>query len=475
MAKLTPITEEQIRSRIRFDNPWWESGQIVSFYHRMKRRDYFNSFVHQVTLTSPKRASVLMGPRRVGKTVLIHHAIQHLLESGVPAKKICYVSLDTPLYTDIPLETFFSYVRELIRDADPDGFFLFFDEIQYLKDWEVHLKSLVDSFHHTKFIASGSAAAALKLKSRESGAGRFSHFLLPPLSFSEYLYLMDLNHLIQSEHHFIGEKAYYWPKSIEALNNALVDYINFGGYPETLLNKEMRDNPAQFIRSDIVDKVLQRDLPSLYGIQDIQELNTFFTTLAYNTGAEVSIETLGQQSGVSKNTLRKYLEYLEAAFLIKIVHRIDFNAKRFRRANFFKVYLTNPSLRTALFGTISPDDKMWGNLVKTAIFDQWLHLEHPEIYYARWNDGEVDMVWLEQLKPAWLVEIKYTDRYANNLKELNHLANFYRAHPIETPIIVTSKTFWGEKTHQNLNFIFVPASAYCLTVGKNLIERNMNL
>jgi hypothetical protein len=51
------------------------------------------------------------------------------------------------------------------------GFFVFYDEIQYLKDWEIHLKSVIDTFLYSKFVGSGSAAAALKKKSQESGAG----------------------------------------------------------------------------------------------------------------------------------------------------------------------------------------------------------------------------------------------------------------------------------------------------------------
>lgn len=54
--------------------------------------------------------------------------------------------------------------------TDPREWFVFFDEIRYLKGWEVHLKVLVDRYPHTKFIVSGSAAAALRLKSSESGA-----------------------------------------------------------------------------------------------------------------------------------------------------------------------------------------------------------------------------------------------------------------------------------------------------------------
>lgn len=98
-----------------------------------------------------------------------------------------------------------------------------------------------------------------------------------------------------------------------------------------------------------MDKVLLRDLPSLYGIQDVQELNAFFSTLLYYSRTEVSLDAISKNSEVNKNLLNKYLEYLEAAFLIGLVHRIDDNAKRFHRANFYKVFLTNPSLRSALF------------------------------------------------------------------------------------------------------------------------------
>lgn len=90
----------------------------------------------------------------------------------------------------------------------------------------------------------------------------------------------------------------------------------------------MQADIGRYIGADIIEKVLLRDLPSLYGIQDVQELNALFTTLAFNTAGELSLEGLSQDSGVSKPTLKRYLEYLEAAFLIKVVHRIDHGARR---------------------------------------------------------------------------------------------------------------------------------------------------
>lgn len=87
------------------------------------------------------------------------------------------------------LEELFEQGRLANDREDTQGWYVLFDEIQYLKDWEVHLKTLVDHYRTCKFIASGSAAATLKMKSTESGAGRFTDFTLPPLTFHEYIHM----------------------------------------------------------------------------------------------------------------------------------------------------------------------------------------------------------------------------------------------------------------------------------------------
>ena len=73
-------------------------------------------------------------------------------------------------------------------------------------------------------------------------------------------------------------------------------------------------------------------------------------------------------SGVAKNTIKRYIEYLGAAFLIKVVHRIDESARRFRRARWFKIYLTNPSMRAALFSPVKPDAQSWAHWPKRPSF-----------------------------------------------------------------------------------------------------------
>ena len=79
------------------------------------------------------------------------------------------------------------------------------------------------------------------------------------------------------------DPALFTTNNIEELNNNFIHYLNFGGYPEVIFSEEIQADPGRFIKNDIIDKVLLRDLPGLYGVQDIQELNYLFTTLAFNT------------------------------------------------------------------------------------------------------------------------------------------------------------------------------------------------
>ncbi len=472
------IAKKDIVARLKFDNPWWENDVNSSIsFEDTPRRKYFGEFHRRITDKTIPRAIVLMGPRRIGKTVMVYHSIRALLDADVNANEILYISLETPIYTGLTLEGILGYFQELFAHKRKSVLYVYFDEIQYLKNWEVHLKSLVDSYPDYRFVATGSAAAALRLKSNESGAGRFSDYILPPLTFAEYLMFINREEelILKQPQEFDLEGTYsYVAKDINKLNEEFVNYLNYGGYPEAVFSATIRANPGQYIKSDIIDKVLLRDLPSLYGISDIQELNRLFTTLAYNTGNEVSLEGLSKSSGVAKNTIKRYLEYLEAAFLIKRVERIDKNAKRFKRAMCFKIYLTNPSMRAALFGQLGIEAEAMGALTETAIFSQWQHFQQIKLYYARWSDGEIDIVHLDSVdqKPMWAVEVKWSDRPYTSRGELDNCIVFFEHNSeVNQPILVTSRTISDyHVTYKNVQFDFLPASLYAYMLGANILD-----
>jgi len=477
MSKLDLIPTEKIIERLRYENPWWKTNQISDSYNNMVRRLYFDLFYPYVKEHIVKRALVLMGPRRVGKTVMLFHSIHQLIEDGVNPRKIIFVGIDNPIYIHLSLQDILELTQKALNIDNLHGCYLFFDEIQYLKDWERHLKVLVDSYNDTKFIVSGSAAAALKWHSQESGAGRFSDFMLPPLTFQEYIHMKNLNDLIYDGFIKYGGKElpYKLTHNIRELNREFVNYLNFGGYPEVVLSERIQSDMGRYVKSDIVDKVLLRDLPSLYGIRDVQELNRFFTYLAYNTGKEFLYSTMSRDSGIQVEVLKKYLEYLEAAFLIKVMHKINEHSGTFKRITSFKVFLTNSSLRTALFSPIEELDDDMGNIVETAVLSQWMHRESLDLKYARWksgrHEGEVDLVLLsdKNFKPLWAVEIKWSNRYYEKPQELSSLIYFCRRNNLENAL-VTSINELGVREIGDLSLTFIPASVYTYNVGVNTLK-----
>lgn len=471
------VPETEILARLREENPWWQAGGgIHPDLVDLPRRAYLNDFGKLVRQKDVHRAVVLMGPRRVGKTYLVMHTIHDLMEHhGVLGRDILYVMLETPIYNRLALDDLVSRFRKLFVRPAGQTLYIFFDEIQYLKEWEVHLKALVDRNRDIRFVATGSSAAALKTRSAESGAGRFTEYMLPPLTFSEYLrFIGKEDELISPQEEGNGRR--YHTTDILGLNEAFINYMNHGGYPEAVFSVSLQRDPQRYIKNDIIDKVLLRDLPTLYGITDIQELNSLFNTLAYHTSCEVSMEELSKTSNVAKNTLIKYLEYLEAAFLIRQMRRVDEDVTHFKRKTTFKVFLTNPTMRAALFNPLREGDAALGQQVETAIYSQWIHNRDfiDSLYYARWKRGEVDFVSLDRTgrKARFAVEVKWSDAALKDPKEIKGLLEFAGKHKLDRPPLVTTLTRTAVRTIQGVEVEFCPASLHCYTIAKNALDKN---
>jgi len=483
---MQPISASDIQTRLERDNPWWSEPKPEISEANFPRRVYFQSLRDLALDFSVRRATVLLGARRVGKTFMIKQLVAEAISSNINPRAILYVSIDTPIYSGFSLEQFLDLMP---KDPNIDRRLVIFDEIQYLRNWEVHLKDIVDTYNNIKFIATGSAAAALKLKSHESGAGRFSDFMLPPLTFYEFLTFINEDETLievaktESETETENDQAqpkrrypkrHYMAKNIDALNHRFVDYLNFGGYPEVVLNEAISKNPEQFIRNDIIDKVLLKDLPSLYGIQEIPELNRLFSFLAYNAGNEASLENITQESGITKPTIRRYIEYLESAFLIIKVSNVDDNCKTMKRERNFKIYLNNPSMRAALFTpVVFEDSDRIGHLTESAIFSQWQHSpSFRNLRYARWrNEGEVDIIYLSgpRQMPTWIGEISWSDRVAKNqFDETKAVRTLLKNHPTIESAFFTTKTIQKYVTIDGRRLSIIPSALYCYTVGRNI-------
>lgn len=93
MVTSLQIPPHEVQRRLTLDNPWWRSGQGVDDQEaQWPRRAYFHQFSDLVHGTEVRRAVVLVGPRRVGKTVMLKHLVAQLLMKGVPGTRILFLS-----------------------------------------------------------------------------------------------------------------------------------------------------------------------------------------------------------------------------------------------------------------------------------------------------------------------------------------------------------------------------------------------
>ena len=137
------VSNQQIAEHFKRLNPWWDSAAMDADTLALRPRAYLDPVRRLLLEPGLRRAVVLLGPRRVGKTILIRHLIADLLAQAVPAQRIAYVEMDHPLLHGQSLDALIRQVEETAPGGE-GARYLFFDEIQSHKDWEKHLKPLVD-------------------------------------------------------------------------------------------------------------------------------------------------------------------------------------------------------------------------------------------------------------------------------------------------------------------------------------------
>jgi len=290
----------ELLERMIRQNPWWEGKKIESI-KSLKRRDLFDDILKYM---NKKQIIAVVGLRRVGKTVLLFQLIDHLLSSVEP-KRILYFSFDELLAREpnIIEDALTTYENEVLKQELKDVY-VFFDEINHIKDWQVILKRFYDLDKNIKFVISGSASIEIK-KAKESLAGRIFEFELKPLSFIEFLKLkgIELKDLkLQSL----------------TIKKELSKYLMYGGFPE-LLNEDNFEVCKRYVNS-IVEKIIFSDIPKIYDVGEPEILKGIFDIIAKSPGNIIEYKNIASALKISYQTVSKYISYLESAYLIKSLY-----------------------------------------------------------------------------------------------------------------------------------------------------------
>ena len=271
---------------------------------------------------------VIMGIRRCGKSVLLLQIIDELKEKGIEEKQIIYINFENEDYSfiknDIDLH---NYIKEKITNKEK--YYLFFDEIQNVKDWEKAINSFKASKNVSIFIT-GSNSDLLSGELATHMAGRYVSFKIYPLTFSEVCELKNIKE-----------------KEKENIEDAFDDYITWGGMPQRfILTDEMQ---TKTYLSDVYDSIVVKDIITRFGIKDLDLFNRIVEYIVTTPSQNFSAESLSNYFAnkdnreVSKVTLYNYLEYMSKAMLINKADRYDIRGKRILNGK-YKYYLTDLGL-----------------------------------------------------------------------------------------------------------------------------------
>lgn len=413
-------SHENILKVLRAFNPWWSSGVVNKYFAKEYKRFAYFEAMKRIDDESIRRNVVLTGARRVGKTTILYQMIEELLNRGVSAQKILFISLDHPMLKLAGINEVLDCYHENVN-ASKDAYY-FFDEIQYATDWDKWLKTIYDTQPETKVVSTGSASPVLARGSKESGVGRWTVIQVPTLSFYEYCSLigvgdLDLDpalkptQLLRLSQH---ERTQIMNK-LAPIQDHFNRYLQVGGFPELALAKD--DSFAeQIMREDVVDKVLKRDLPSLYNIRNATELERIFLYLCNVSSDIVAIDAMTKElNGVSRQTVQNYIEYLESANLIYTSYPVSMGGKQVLKAK-PKIYIADAAIRNAVLmdSDVLSNPTEMGKMVETSVYKHVAAFYYPKAtsvgyYRGGSKDKEIDVVVDYPDIRNILIEVKYRE------------------------------------------------------------------
>ncbi len=477
------ISDNDLFHRLVFDNPWWDfTDETEIKFRNPTKRSFFPAFVTRVMKAGQGDVLVLAGPLRAGKTVMMRQMVADLIERGISPKNVFYCSMTTPSYTAADLGTLFEMFCRRYRHTPDAELYVFYDEIQYLKDWEGALLKLASQRPNARFVCAVSAGSPSTVSGERSHKERMDTFILPPLTFLEFMRFRNTEEKLFDlrEGKGGGSRGNVAMRkgALPHLNAEFHRYVNFGGFLEGVLGQQREGAPAPtFIRDGVADRVLHKDLAGMHGVNDAQELNRLFALLAFNTAREVSMDDLAKATGIAKNTLRKYLDYLESAFLIRRVARVDGDAERFQRQVSFKVYLTSPCIYSALYGPVAANDQTFSRLAETALVSQWLGAPSVnDLAYASWRNGKIDLIAMHPNtdKPDHVYEIDWTDKYNSPENRPDEIVDFVERNNVEALPYILTNSIARPGMMRTVNLTLAPLSLYCYWLDRDPTLRSFH-
>lgn len=473
------VSDEQIIKVLRKYNPWWRNPSAIKDQSKPQRRVAYYEALKIVKHETLRRFAVLSGARRVGKTTIMYQMIDTLLTEGINPRNILYVSFDNPMVKLVNAETVLAIYESLYPVEGTK--YIFFDEIQYTEHWELWMKVIYDSRKDIRLAATGSASPVLEKCTTDSGTGRWSVLKIPTMSFYEYCRLLRidepvlqddirLTELVKKSRAELGEIM----DSFTPLEGHFNRYLTVGGFPELVLSDD--DIYAQrMLREDVVDKVIKRDVMTLFNIRSPFLMEKLFLYLCMNSTEIFSVSTAAKElENTSAVTIDSYIEALEMSNLIYQAKPVDVGSKGALKGK-PKIFIADAAIRNAvlMIDDIMSDEKELGVMVETAVY------KHIASFYqgstahlgyfrkAKNNQKEVDVV-IDLPREKILCEVKY--RNNSHIPDSDAIVELCRDEnsKVTNAFLITKRLddFGITKYETKIPILRIPAVVFLYLLGK---------
>ncbi|KKS45760.1 AAA family ATPase [Candidatus Gottesmanbacteria bacterium RIFCSPLOWO2_02_FULL_42_29] len=316
-------------------------------------------------LRASDKGIVIYGARQVGKTTLVNDVVQH---SGL---KTLTVNADQSKYLDIFSGRDLNKISNLVAGYE----LLFIDEAQRIPEIGINLKIILDNLKPLKVIVTGSSSLDLASKVSEPLTGRIWTYKLYPISFFELKKL----------------------KNVFELDDNLEERLLYGSYPD-IFSINGHINKIEYLQI-LSDSYLYKDLLELGGLKNSAKIRDLLKLLAFQIGNEVSLTELGSSLGMGKDTVSRYIDYLEKTF---IVFRLKGFSRNLRKevTKMDKIYFHDLGVRNILIDNLKPlkdrsdVGQLWENLL---ISERMKYLSYTQnygsMYFWRvYTGAELDLV-----------------------------------------------------------------------------------
>jgi predicted AAA+ superfamily ATPase len=373
MVMLDSVLHEILQDQ----NPWWRSGEARRALSYPVRRQRQREMVKRVWRLQDRRAALVLGPRQVGKTVLLLQTCDDLLDQGWPAANLLYFDFsDERLGGDVEPRRLAEMLPTGLDPSHPRALLL--DEVSRAPRWDLWLKRTVDAASGARIVATDSAAAVLRQGGQESGQGRWDEVRLEGLSLEEFGALNSP----------AGETA----AAVRRRSVGLVErFLAFGGFPEHASASDLHEVRRR-LRGDIADRAIRRDLGR--GGVDVERIARLFAYLVEASGDAFSARKRAGDLEADPRSVREWLDLLlQTQLLVSLDKHHDRAAAGLRSPP--RIYAADHGMISA-FAPAPESESLRGPLFEAAVFRHLRDLaaeRHASLAYFRSHDGlELDFV-----------------------------------------------------------------------------------